>query len=535
MVIAAGQPRVPAITTTQHHTQRKAKPMAQPAQKKLKLSDGEIAEFILKVQGAQVQANQNTFTADDILSISYVMSEFIDAVKKIKECPSQCNVELFKQACTDTALLTSLKDPYVSLALELKKAYDLGNVPWFDRVLRFEERFAFPLADGPTLISFLDVSHGVLPDLPDIEDPELRNALDTNEWPSSLVQLGKARYESMVSELVIMRFAERESVGDILLHLTNFKLASHWGQAYHLVIEGSKLHACDVFYGYVGALALVSIAPRQREAFMTWISILIEPIVLRLEDTSTVSETAKSTLFEELPGVEYRLVHTTNAIVDPRYIVQVWAGNGLVMVGQSSAATLPDAERKAAGVALYKRSNIDRTRRILAQFEEQAPEIPQQRQQQPLSQAPLDPFDQPNPTAPPGQPQQMAPQTAATDAAFIAQPMALATQPPEMLSNSNYQRGLGDLERIPRAPELSDENIGSHSKQKLNNVLSDKRFHPAEYTIAKATPTNVQVVCCVENVPLVRAISTSKKRAGQMCAQFILSYLDYFLQMLPPR
>jgi dsRNA-specific ribonuclease len=531
--------------------------MAEPLMKKNKFSDDEIDSFILKIQTQQVKSNQKIFSNDDILSISYVMSEFVDAVQKIKDYPSAFQVELFREVCHDKKLHSALRDPYVALALELKKAYDMGNLPWFDKVLEFEKRNKLELEDDPVMASYWEISQSFLPGLLEIYDIELKEAVETNDLNSSLIQLGRTRYEDIVNELLCMRFSDRDSMTDMTIHLHNSKLAAHWANSYDLV-QDSKLHASEVFYGYIGALSLTCIVPLQREAMITWISILIEPILMNYESALMVSSDAKTKLIEELPGVEFRLVHIASDTPDPVFIIQAWCGYGALMVGISSASTVIDAENRAAGVALYKKSNIERAHRVIEDFGEfyytryltlsrpsvstfsrdsqtfgntspgvtalQTPYEQQQkmnvsviRQQQPIQMLH-------------GAQQQLS-------VSFMNSTLnALATQPPpEMFNNNDYQRQIEDLKDIALADPMADEIIDKSSKEKFNHVLLDRRYTPAEYKTSKLTNTDVQVMCYVDNIPLARAISTNKKKAGQICAQFILNYLDYFMQKLPPR
>lgn len=535
-----------------------------PPLKKLRLSDEDINNFIVKVQTAQVKSCQEMLTSDDLLSISYVMSEFIDAVGKIKDYPSQHHVKLFKAACHDKNLITALTDPYVSLALELKKAYDLGELPCCENVLKFEQRHKFDLRDESLMNKFWEVSLDFMPDLIELTDVEFSQALDKGEFTPALIQKGMAAYDDIVSTFIDMRFPDRESTSDIMLQLTSARLAKHWALSYGIVRDDCKIPAADVFYGYIGALALVSVVPPQRERLTTWVSILIEPIVMSLEGTLTVSETAKLDLAKELTAIEYRLVHTAE-IDEPVFIVQAWAGNGALMVGMASASTVSQAESNAACVALYKKSRFDRLRETIQQFstyygtftsttvaEPQATVLGTAASQpesweQPFQQSSFGNRAAESFAGPPrqaivqatrGQPK--IPQHAPPMPQMVDQQPAAAVPNHEIAISTvaltnEFQQQIDSYPDIDLADPVLDADIDNSSKEKLNRFLIDNRYEPAEYKTFKATNSGVQVTCIVENIALVRAISTNKKKAGQTCAQFILNYLDYFLQKLPPR
>jgi dsRNA-specific ribonuclease len=529
--------------------------MTERPTKKNKLSDDDIDSFIFKVQTQQVKSNQKIFSNNDILSISYVMSEFVDAVKKIKDYPSAFQVDLFREVCHDGKLRSALRDPYVALALELKKAYDMGNLPLFDKVVEFEKRNKLELEDDPVMASYWEISQSFLPALIEIYDIELKEAVETNDLKPSLIQLGRTRYEDIVNELLCMRFSDRDSMTDMSIHLYSSKLAAHWANSYDLV-QDAKLHASEVFYGYIGALSLTCMVPPQREAMITWISILIEPILMNYENPLMVSSDAKTKLIEELPGVEFRLVHIASDNPDPVFIVQAWCGYGSLMIGISSASTLIDAENRAAGVALYKKSNIERAHRVIEDFGKFYCTRDLTLSRPPVFNTDSQPFGNTSPSVtalqtPYEQQQEMKvsvlrqqlPIQALQEAQqqlsvpFMNSTLnATATQPPpEIFNNSDYQRQIEDLKDIALADPIADDIIDKSSKEKFNHVLLDRRYTPAEYKTSKLTNTDVQVMCYVENIPLARAISTNKKKAGQICAQFILNYLDYFMQKLPPR
>lgn len=108
---------------------------------------------------------------------------------------------------------------------------------------------------------------------------------------------------------------------------------------------------------------------------------------------------------------------------------------------------------------------------------------------------------------------------------------------PQTLINEEYQRKLQEeSESVLEAPSVTDEaSIDSSSKEKLNQLLTKRRIGPAEYKTAKLNNSDVQVTCYIENIPIAKAVSTNKKKAGQICAQYILNYPEYFLQRFAGR
>lgn len=518
------------------------------------LGEEDISNFILNAQAAQMSKSQNIFTRDYVLSMSYVMSEFVDALKKIKEYPSQYQVELFRETCREKGLITALKDPYVTAALELKKAYDLGSVPWFDKVLDFGPGSKLELDDDPVITAFYDVAAAFLPELPAIEDDEYNDFLKKSVFSQRLINKGTITYEDIVTTLVTMRLPDRETISDIMLHLTSTRLITHWAKSYDLVSETSKSAPSDIFFGYFGSLAFKSLSPPEKNELMTWVSILIEPIIVTLEDTMPVSETARAALAEELTGIDYRLVHSSTEMRDPVFVVQAWAGNGCILVGMASASVLSEAESKAAGVALYKKSRLERARALIGQYDaffgkssgsisSATPDVLQSEANPAFTANVSTPYGlahQVQATTPastqilhgyPSRPVELPHQP--IPAPFVnANYSSITTAPIEMLNKSEYQRQIEEYHDIILAEPVPDEQININSKAQLYAFLSERRYNAPEYKTSKLTNSDVQVIFYLDNVPLARATSTNKKKAGHIVARFVLDHIDYFLQKL---
>jgi len=558
------------------------------------MTDDEITNFINEVSTKRLKTVQESFNTDDIISIGYNASQLTQCIIKIMDYPTKYQIDQFKDVSTDKRLLSLLQSPEVSLGLELKSEYDSGKLDCFDKIIEYQMSNGLTIEDDTYITNFMEQAKFFLPDLPEITHETYRRYVLSNEHISNLVWLGKTYYENFVSDLVMHRFADLD-LKEIVTFATNHKVINYWSRLYELPVD-DKIPPYEVFYAYIGALSLLVPRVKYEWKIREWLSILLEPILIQFESTSTSHVNAKDELRSKLLNhVEFKNIFTSTH-PEPIYIVQIIAG-GEILLGSSSAPSLAEAEAKASGCALYNKllfdSAIEFVKNLANNNNEQKnggasyiSESPYINTDTPLYSGATNGDINAGMNSQPsysnayhtgGQPSVHHPITPEVMHPSIggagggpgvslghvgtgisgplysesAEPSKsvvqtnynshlkrdAAAQYPNGLINEHYQRQLQELtDQILEAPRVDDEaSIDSSSKEKLNQLLIKKRIAPAEYKTAKLNNSDVQVTCFIENFPIAKATSTNKKKAGQICAQYILNYPEYFLQRFSNR
>lgn len=526
--------------------------------KRRTMDDSEILDFINDVATKRVKKVRESLNVDDIVSIGYNASQLIECISRIKEYPSKYHIDQFKESTKDKRVLYQLQSPEVALALELKAEYDVGRLDVFDKVLDYQKANGLNIKDDDIVTNFIDNAQYFLPPLPKIEDEEVRDQLESNVALGNYSYMGRRYFESVVSRYLIQRFYDRE-IKEMAVYATNQKVASEWARLYELTAD-NKVAPYEVFFAYIGALASqIPYSTNDLESeIKTWVTIILEPILMQFDSSNPLMTNSKDELRSRLGEIEFRNIYvSTNP--DPIYLVQIYAG-GQLLIGTNSDTSLGEAEAKAATDALYNVSLLKRAEDFI--------ETSNLEKRSSLSVSPYvgdkslykNGAPQPHPVVhpvaqvahphpsygfPPPQPQPVTPvnpnvhtthrveqPNAIVQASFPGVKTDVAASYPQSLINEDYQRQLQEESAsVLEAPPVTDEaSIDNSSKEKLNRFLCDRRIAPAEYKTAKLNNSDVQVICFIENRAIAKAISTNKKKAGQIVAQYILNYPEYFLQ-----
>lgn len=524
-------------------------------QQKRSLTDVDIADFINQVSKKRLKQVQESLTTDQIASIGFSASQLYEAVSRIVEYPTKFQIDDFKQSTSDNRLLYLLQSPEVHLALEWKYQYDLGRLDIFDKILKFDKNEGLDLKDDDIVLKFINNAQYFLPSIPQIEDEELKqNFHDGGDLKlNNLSSYGKSYFKTIVDSYLIQRFSDRE-IRDMSVYTTNPKIATKWAQLYQLPLN-DDIPPADMFFAYIGALASEIPYNTDRDLkseIKNWMTIILEPILMCFDNANELKVNGKDEIRSRLGNVEFRNIYKSTH-PEPIYIVQIYAG-GEILVGTSSSKSLAEAEAKASTAALYDAPLLDKVERILDDIKRESmsvsPYIEPQAYNNGVAGAPVGIAPQPvhpHPIYPDYQQQQ--PQQQQQPNGYPMEPTNAVVQPnymtpqdpmqayPQTLINEEYQRKLQEeSESVLEAPSVTDEaSIDSSSKEKLNQLLTKRRIGPAEYKTAKLNNSDVQVTCYIENIPIAKAVSTNKKKAGQICAQYILNYPEYFLQRFAGR
>lgn len=495
------------------------------------LTDADIADFISEVSKKRIKLVQESLTIDQIASIGFNSSQLYEAVSRIVEYPTKFQIDHFKESSTDKTVLYLLQSPEVLLGLELKNDYDLGKLDIFDKILKFREEDGLHLEEDKIIVNFMKDSEYFLPPMPEIEEEDLKSQIESNENISNLSCLGKGLFESIADSYLFQRFADRE-IKEISIYTINPKIVSRWAELYQLPIR-SENSPDQEFFAYVGALcSQISFSENKLKAdIKNWITIILEPILIQFDNANELKVNGKDEIRSILKDAEFRNIYTSTH-PEPVYIVQIYAGGGRILVGTSSSKSLAEAEAKASTNALYDTPVLEKARKLI-----------EEERRSTMSVSPytgeISQYNNPNTvqsTYQPYQHQLNRPVYPREQTKAVAQASYMSQDPsnsyPQGLINEEYQRKLyEENESILEAPPVTDDSaIDISSKEKLNQLLMTKRIAPAEYKTAKLNSSNVQVICYIENIPIAKATSTNKKKAGQICAQYILNYPEYFLQ-----
>lgn len=515
--------------------------------KRQMMNDSEISDFINEVATKRVKKVRESLTVDDIVSIGYNASQLIESISRIKEYPSKYHIDQFKETTKDKRILYQLQSPEVALALELKAEYDVGRLDVFDKVLDYQKSNGLNLKDDGIVTTFIENAQYFLPPLPKIEDEEVRAQLESNVALKNYSYMGRRYFESVVSRYLIQRFYDRE-IKEMAVYATNYKVASEWARLYELPSD-KKVAPHEVFFAYIGALASqIPYSTKDLEdEIKNWVTIILEPILMQFDSSNPLMTNSKDELRSRLGDLEFKNIYvSTNP--DPIYLVQVYAG-GEILIGTNSHTSLGEAEAKAATDALYNISLLNKAKEFIessnvekrSNFSVSPYAGDKTLYKNGISQPHAVAHPHPSYGFPVPQPQPITPVNPNIHPPHpMEQPNAIVqtnfpgirADYPQSLINEDYQRQLQEESAsVLEAPAVTDEaSIDNSSKEKLNRFLGDRRISSAEYKTAKLNNSDVQVICYIENRAIAKAISTNKKKAGQIVAQYILNYPDYFLQ-----
>ncbi|CCH41814.1 Ribonuclease 3 [Wickerhamomyces ciferrii] len=564
-----------------------------------KLSDSDINDFIDNVTTKKQRTN-GLLTVDDVASIGVNASQLADAISRIIEFPTRDEIIRLKNTNIEKRILYLLQSPEVALGLELKDNYDQGKLDVFERILHYNWKEGLDTINDSKMIKFFQECEYYLPDLPPIEDEELKTQVESNEGLDNLSHLGEQVYESIISTYLYQRFP-RENIKEISRYTSNYKVLSRWGRLYDL-LRDERTPPREVFLAYIGAI--VSKFPTDENAIRDIekvIYVLVEPILMQFEPEVTIKGQASSELSNQIYDLEIvNAYETTHA--SPLYVVQIYVA-GTILIGTGVGRSPIEAENLAATRALLNPKHLEKAKKFAEEHAKKAafsPEIEHstfsaQPQPQPQPQAgytqpqPQAGYTQPQPQSqyngqssyqasyqapyqgsyqapPPPQPQPQqqcnqqysynnnqysygqnfpTPQPSAAsnpaalpvshtyqddpyNSALVHQPQAQSASSvyPQEFINQEYQAQLQrEQDDVIQVPDVTDEStVEMSAKARLNEHLNKSRLPVAEYKTDKLNNSDVQVTCSIGAIPIVKATFANKKKAGQICAQYILDH-----------
>lgn len=117
----------------------------------------------------------------------------------------------------------------------------------------------------------------------------------------------------------------------------------------------------EAFYAYIGALVSeIELVSRDlKYEIDNWITILLEPLLMQFDSNYLTKINAKdeiNTFFGDT--IEFGHIYTSSNI-DPVYLVQIYAGNG-ILVSTASSNSLAMAEAKASSKALENEKRLQK-------------------------------------------------------------------------------------------------------------------------------------------------------------------------------
>lgn len=513
-----------------------------------------VWDYINTQLGKRVQQSTQEFTKEDIASVGFNLSQLAEAIGRVVSHPSKYQITQFRTTITDRGLLNLLETPDVSLGLELKEQYDRGTLDIFDKVLEYQKRNRVDVEDDPIMTNFMDDSEHFLPPKPLIEDEDLSSQIKANKALTNLTQVGRDYYESFISHYLTGRFSGFD-VNKIDLYAINHRVASQWARLYEIPVD-LTIAPYETFFAYVGALVtqLETCTTNLKYDIDNWITILLEPLLMQFDKDYQAKINAKDEIRSFFGDrIEFRNIYTsTNA--DPIYLVQIYVDEDF-LVSTASATSLSSAEAKASSKALEDKKKLNKIKSAVALSVERKlasshNSLSPQTTDHGYAYTPgleghfegvNHPGFQPYSTIPHGM--QMANPASGGSYPYSDQSRALVKSDfghsfsqdaagayPQGLVNQDYQRQLQEeSDAVILVPMVTDEaTVDISSKEKLNHLLIANRFSTAEYKTAKLNNSDVQVTCSIENMPMTRAIFTNKKKAGQICAQYILNHWELF-------
>lgn len=509
------------------------------------MNDDQISSFIIDVSRRRIRDAEMESTADDIASIAFNAGQVSQSIKRIIANPSKQQIEQFKEATTDKRVLYLLESHDVSLGLELKNQYDLGKLDIFDEILNYQHNFV-EVEDDLIMDNFIKNSEYFLPPIPDIEDQELKEDIEGNRGLVNYSDLGRSYYENFVNEYLMHRFGDRD-IKKLAVYANNHKVASRWARLYELPLD-LKVIPYETFFAYVGALiSQFGFNSNDLEfEIKNWLTILLEPILMQFDDKIQLKINAKDEIRSLLGhgNIEFRHVFTSTHF-EPIHLVQIYANENMLLA-TSSSDSLANSEARASTIALSNTKLIDRAQKSIKKANESrnkaslSPHVPDpniQHRYPPQPTYPTYGSYHPTPARMAG-PNMAGPNLAMGQSPYMDQSKAVvqaghgapAAAYPQGLVNQDYQRQLQQAsDSVFECPLVTDEAaIDTSSKEKLNQLLIKSRINPAEYKTDKLNNSDVQVTCYLDNVPIAKALSTNKKKAGQICAQFILNHWNFF-------
>ncbi|ONH68935.1 hypothetical protein BON22_1635 [Cyberlindnera fabianii] len=512
--------------------------------------DSEIYEMLNKIRRCEINPEMASFDILSSLAMAETAGSFLTGAEYLTKCPSASQLELIRSTSLDKAVLEQLDNPLVMLALRLRQEYDEGNIPLFDTLVEFSKTHPVKLEPDEYMKKFYENAHHFLPPLPDISDLELKDKIvnwnDLGEDLEYFVQLGRGKFQEVVTELLYIRFPDQNVIADITAHLFSPDAARTWAVLYQLPMSG-KTPPAELFYSYLGAHHISSVLREEELQLQEVVSTLIQPMVMQYDQTKPL-EFAKENLVKMSDKVFFKTIHSTAWDDNEYHLVHAYVGTETtcVLLGVGAASTVEDAQMAAATNATIKESQLTRLFNNLTELEKSElhhkPRATMNKHDQPQFRT-YGQFDQHS------QYQQKA--TAAGVSAYETTPSPAQNgyNASELAVKSSVSNNMGSVlnddykllqninfAEVILAPDIDDDAaIDMSSKEKLNHLLIEKRYSPAEYKTSKISNVEVMVLCFIEKKPLVRAISGNKKKAGQVCAQLILNYWDYFFTKLPPR
>ncbi|ONH68550.1 hypothetical protein BON22_1391 [Cyberlindnera fabianii] len=524
------------------------------------LSDAQIGKLLTDARYQQTQQARNILTRDGVLSMTFIMDQFLEAADKILQFPSQFTVDAFKESLDDPAsansaigaetdaeisrkeenkklLLTALNDSYLTLALQLKLGIDLGDYPLFTTLKEFRDSHTIKFEREPVMARFKEQHKYYLPLIPEVHDEELRSRAFNDTEPSpDLCAVGRSKFMTIVHDILNSRFPQQgTTIKKATLYISSKYVAATWARLYELVDpevdeEFITVGADELFYTYIGAVELSNPTRADKKALRSAIAVLIEPIVGHFSGEEVASDDAMDHLWHAVPSVTYECIYTSTHENKSERLVMVFAygADGEVLISSGVGTNLLEAEKKAAATALYKKSHLDRCINAIeyimggyCEYENsnqhgQEPGGVQSYEIQIQSGTP--------PVAPPSVYHRASHSPQPHTLAGASMAPSISTTASSSLMSQSYQRQRAeDDSMLEEAAPMADAEIDKTSKQKLNDLLLELRMPAAEYKTSKLSNADVQVVCLINNVPKVRAVSTNKKKAGHMCAQHILN------------
>lgn len=490
---------------------------------KRKITETEINELLSMVNKKRLTDAANCITPDDITTMSYHVSNLVQAVEAIVNYPSKFQVDEFKGHCRDKNLLYALQDPQVVFGLDLKQYYDMNLLPVFDKLRTLSSRNPDEFKPDPTITAFMETAHYFLPSLPAILNDDYREQFEEKLTISNLLAYGRRFYDFIVAEIAQERFPDRE-LEDITMFTEDNRLPTHWNKLYKLQDEDDfKTIYHENFFAFIGALAL----SEQKDDVKEWLTVLLEALFISLDGTMHITEDAVDKLFKELPNGSFKTLHKTIMQNNkPFYLVQ-FTFNSLVL-GTASGATQEDAQAKVASTILYNSLILEKARSFkLDPSYEDKKNILNDLKSRKSSQAPRagsavsdSPVLSAHDLA--DQNQQAAPMAQTHNSVY----QSVQTIP----TTSNPNPNIPVDETIYKFVDPPDDNvIDNASKERLNTFLIGKKLPPAEYKTSKVNNSEVQVTCFLGGKGIARASGTNKKKAGQWVAQNVLKFIVYFL------
>lgn len=518
-------------------------------------NDDQISNFITDVSRKRIRDFQMELSPNEVASIAYNASQVTETIKSMMKHPSKQQIERFKDITTDKRILQLLKSNDVSLGLELKTQYDLGRLDSLERILQYEKQNGLGLEHNPILKQFIKDSEFFLPPKPKIDDADLKNEIEANIGLTNYTQLGRSYFNNILNCYLIHRFPGR-NVEELAKYANNHIVASRWARFYEMSTD-IKVAPFESFFAYIGALASqIQLGLDNLESeIKNWVTILLEPILMQFDEKKKLKINAKDEIRSLLgnDNIEFRNVFTSTSS-EPIFLVQIYAYDN-VLLATSSSDSLADAEARASTIALLNTKSIDKIKRFnkkLNETEEKVSLSPQVRDPSPTIQHRYLPQPQsytgygsfrhsPTPISAPniavGHSPHLSQSKAVVQTAYggpLSDHQTPRGSTPQNFLDQDYHRlfqpSNGPVFECPLIGE--DVAIDTSSKEKLNQLLIKSRINPAEYKTDKLNNSDVQVTCYVDSVPIAKAVSSNKKRAGQICAYCILSRWHFFLDRL---